>query len=576
MDWGTATVYPTVDQVHYQQLGFFVQDDFRLTPRVTLNLGVRWERETGPEDNNHYSNKYMDMTQSLLPFSNYQGSGAGFNIWTPAVQAAVVAAGGAAVYPTLSNLVIPMWTGAMLRTSAQSPRVYGAPFNTILPRAGVAFRLNDKTALRAAYSRFGVTRVSNASDESYENLDGYSESTPLLGPLAGVPRSYLDNPYPTGGTYPNPVILPYGNSIDPYTDVGFSPGGYYNPNFKVPINDRFNFNIQHQLPAQFRLDVTEYLMFEHNAQDGSMWGGFYTYNLNQMNPAYSYEYKGLLSTAVPNPFYNAFPATIMPGTLRTQATVPLSQLLLPNPQYGGINMWEWPGFHDHYYGLAASVTRPMSHGWTFLGTYNYSLQSHSQWYDDYAYYNNNLTMMDRMLPRHNIRLSGTYQLPFGKGRTYLSNAPTWLDEIVGGWATSSIFYWVGGDLLNFSGSEYGGVICNPTQNIPSGYWFNPNCLVTEPAYTRASSPWYYPGMRGPRFWDLDTTAVKNFRLSERVTLEFRLEMYNMPNVYIPADPNVCGFTTSCGAVAGKSTAEASASNGANYGRELQGSMRIHF
>jgi hypothetical protein len=91
----------------------------------------------------------------------------------------------------------------------------------------------------------------------------------------------------------------------------------------------------------------------------------------------------------------------------------------------------------------------------------------------------------------------------------------------------------------------------------------------------ASAPPYYEGLRGPRYWDLDTTAVKNFRLSERFNLEFRLEMYNMPNIFIPSDPNICA-PDSCGSIAGRSTWVASGTNGANYGRELQASARVHF
>jgi hypothetical protein len=210
----------------------------------------------------------------------------------------------------------------------------------------------------------------------------------------------------------------------------------------------------------------------------------------------------------------------------------------------------------------------MAHGWTFLGTYNYSLQSHSKYYDDIATYNNDLQMFDRGYPRHNIRLSGTWQVPLGKGQQYLNHVPKVVDEIVGGWSTSQIFYWRSGDLPSFPTT---GVICNPMQNIPAGYWFNPNCLVTAPPYTIATAPPYYEGFRGPRYWDVDSTFVKSFKMTERYNVEFRMEMYNMTNKFIPSDPNICGVTQ-CGSVAGQSTWVASD----NYGRELQYSVRFHF
>jgi hypothetical protein len=463
----------------------------------------------------------------------------------------------------------------------------------------VAYRLNDKTALRVGWSRFAVTWLSNSSDDSDIFANGYSQSTDALGPLAGIPRSYLAHPYPTGGTYPNPIIPAVGNALGPYQDLGNSWSFYDMRQYKVPINDRFNFNIQRELPGNFRLDVTEFLMFEHNAQDGSMWGGYgsgigslagaapFYQNVNMMNPMYNYTYKGLLTENVPNPFYGQFPTSlaaagvssvtpsytglpIMPGSLGTSSQVSLSQLLRPYPQYGDLNLWATPGNRDHYSGLAVSVTRPFAHGWTFLGTYNYSIQNHTAFYDDIDQYNRHLTMWDRGLPRHNIRMSGTYQLPFGKGRTYFSTVPKWVDEVIGGWSTSQIFYFMGGDLLGFPES---GMLCDPRQNKPNGYWFNPNCITTPPSYTIPTAPPYYEGLRGPRFWQLDSTASKTFNINERFNLEFRLEMYNTPNSFIPADPQI---GSSYGASDGKSLYEASGTNGANYGRELQGSLRLHF
>jgi hypothetical protein len=86
-----------------------------------------------------------------------------------------------------------------------------------------------------------------------------------------------------------------------------------------------------------------------------------------------------------------------------------------------------------------------------------------------------------------------------------------------------------------------------------------------------TSPFYYEGMRGPRYWDLDSTFVKSFKITERYNLEFRMELYNLTNTFIPSDPNVCGVTQ-CGSVGGLSNWMALD----NYGREIQFSVRLHF
>jgi len=583
---GVAHIYPLIDSDHYQMDAFFIQDDFRLNPRTTLNLGLRWERETGPGDTNHWDVRTLDLSRAIPGFN----SPSTFNLWNAGVMNVVnqlAAKNPAAInIPTLQQ---PLFNGAMIRTTANDSRQVYTPWFTLLPRMGVAYRLNDKMALRFGWSRFATPMVMNRGDEGVDYKNGYAQDTSTLGSLLGIPRSYIADPYPAGGGYPNPVIQAVGNALGAYQDMGNGLNFWNGPQYKIPINDRFNFNIQRQLPAQFRLDITEFMMFSHNAHDSTMWASFYSKNVNQMDPMFSYTYKDLLNTPVPNPFYgnvytslaqtglSSIPSNytgkpIMPGTMGTTATTTLSQLLRPYPQYGDLNQLGWPGHVTHYYGTAISITRPMTKGWTFLGTYNYSLDNRSGYYDDIDQYNNHYEMFDHQNPRHNIRLSGTYQLPFGKGRQFFSNAPWWVDEIIGGWATSNIFYWVSGTLLSFPTT---GMICNPRENVPSGMWFNANCITTAPSYTIPTQPPYYQGIRGPHFWDLDTTAVKNFRISERFGLEFRLEMYNMPNVFIPSNPNVCS-PAQCGDIAGISNSVASSSNGANYGREMQGSVRFHF
>jgi hypothetical protein len=580
IDSGAAEIHPNIDQIHLQMDSFFAQDDFRLNSRTTLNLGLRWERETSASDVNHWLIKTLDTTNAI---PNWPSS---FNLWTPQVLSAANLPASASNIP---SLVAPLYYGVAERTTASNPGMYPVGWLTLLPRVGLAYKVSDKTALRFGWSRFEEAQVSLRSEETYDASNGYDQATNMLGPLEGVPRARLANPFPSGGQYPNSLIPVVGTALGPYQDLG-NPWTYWS-GLKVPIDDRFNFNIQRQLPGQFRLDATEFLSFGRHSMVGG--ANYFTYNINQMNPAYYYQYKGLLSEQVPNPFYGVFPTSlgaagvssvtsgytglpIMSGTLGTSSTVSLGQLLQPYPQYGSMNVYDY--LHNervHYESTGISITRPMAHGIALLTTYNYSRQNIDGFYDDMATYNKQFQLFDRGLPRHNFRVTGTYQLPFGKGRTFLNNAPKWVDEIVGGWATSDIVYLTSGALLDFSGHEYGGVICDPTRNIPQGEWFNANCLVAPPAYTPASSPRYYEGLRGPKFWQLDSTAVKNFRISERFNMEFRIEMYNMPNHFIPSSPNVCG-PTECGHSAGISTWVAGSSQGANYGRELQGQARLTF
>jgi len=211
----------------------------------------------------------------------------------------------------------------------------------------------------------------------------------------------------------------------------------------------------------------------------------------------------------------------------------------------------------------------MAAGLNFVVAYNYNQERHTDWYNAVDYYNDKLTMFDRGNARHNLRIAGTWEVPIGKGRHLLSNIPTALDYVIGGWATSSMWMFRSGDLLNFGGTWGGALVTgDPSQNVPAGDYFNPNVFQTLPAYTERTNPRFYSSIRGPQFWQLDTTLVKYFSITERVKFELRMEFYNLPNIYMPGDPDLgVGSGTM-----GRSTGPM----GGNYGREIQYTGRIHF
>ena len=165
--------------------------------------------------------------------------------------------------------------------------------------------------------------------------NGFSQSTSVLGPLEGTPRALAERS--VSGQQPRPVCLS-GNGLGRYTELGNSISFWDGNRLKTPINDRMNFSIQRQAMSHLFTEATFFMHFGHNAQDPSMWGGSNGYNLNQMDPNLYYQYKGQMDQTVANPFYN-LPANIMPGSLRTQPTVAVSQLLRPYPQYGDLTVY---------------------------------------------------------------------------------------------------------------------------------------------------------------------------------------------------------------------------------------------
>lgn len=157
-------------------------------------------------------------------------------------------------------------------------------------------------------------------------------------------------------------------------------------------------------------------------------------------------------------------------------------------------------------------------------------------------------------------------MPFGKGQPWLNNAHPIVNAILGGWSTSSIFYFNSGDFLRFGALLAEG---NPRISNPSTEkWFDTSKFNVLAPFTPRTNPYQYEGVTGPVYWNLDMAVSKMFRLEERVRLELRMEAYNLTNSFFWANPNM-SVTSS---LFGRSTSQRQG----NRGRELQYSLRLAF
>lgn len=537
---GNGNIVPGFNN-SYHQWGLFFQDDIRLSRNITLNLGLRWEQETAPKDDNLGFSRYLDLNTAI---PELQG-----RITMPSQVTAI------ANVPYKYN-------GAWYFTDDANPRVYPSKQN-FLPRVGIAIRLNDKSALRFGWARYAVP-FKGAWTEGLGAIpyDGFSQQTLVESPVQGQPKTFISNPFPST----NPLIPAAGKSRGTYTNLG-NPAWWFYQDLKRSINDRVNMSYQRTLPANFLLDTTFFMNFGHNALGTSMWGGSEQINRNMVDPNLVYQYKGAVDAAVANPFYNLLSADKMPGNLRTRPTVAVRDLLRPYPQYGDLNERLNEGWYTRYYALQVKLDRPFVYGLSGTIGYNYNREARSVWYDDRAQYANSFTLMDTREPRHNIRMAGTWELPVGKGKKFLNNANRLVDSVLGGWSTSNILFWNNGPRLTFSAMNAPTTspkIDNPTRDN----YFNTAGFSQLAAYTPRSNPWYYDNLRGFGYWNLDTTISKYIPVTEKVKFELRVEFFNMPNAFMPSQPNL-GVTST---VFGKSTSVA----GGNYGREMQYTGRIHF
>ncbi len=455
----------------------------------------------------------------------------------------------------------PKYNGLWQFATNSNPHVFGTPVLSLQPRLGFAYRLTNSSAIRVGYARFGSTLLAvigpNWNIPSY----GYSIGTAVLPYLQGVPQATLSNPFPASS---NPLLLPKGNTLGGYTNIGNS-ASWFNQSVKTPINDRLNFSYQSMLPGQFRMDTTYFVNFGHNIQPPSNGGGgFEQRNLNMVNPQLYYTYKGALDDSVANPFYQYGTPQNFPGALRNQQNVSVGSLLEPYPQYGSLTEKFNSGFSEHYQSIQIKAERAYSKGFTLTVGYNFNREASDIFFNDPDTYADHMTMYPVSSPRHRLNSAFAYSPPIGRGQKYLPNLNPVLNGVLGGWTTSHILMWHSGDFLTF-----GQMVANGNPRIPQPTrqeWFNTGDFQVPQPYTPRTNPMLYPGVTGPRYWELDSTLSKSFKLTERFRLEFRFEAYNFFNNFIPSDPDTSVYSSTFGM----------STNQANTGRECQYSLRLHY
>ncbi|MCC6859303.1 MAG: carboxypeptidase regulatory-like domain-containing protein, partial [Bryobacterales bacterium] len=513
---------------------FFLNDDIRLNQRVTINLGLRYEYEQGPYDERDRVSRYLDLTS---PIPEFQSNA-----------------------PVLPDSVLqyrqsaPIWNGAWVFSDSKNRSIYKTQKFTLMPRVGVAIRINDKTAFRAGFARYVTPPVliQNTLASNVLPMYGYSARTNVAPAINGVPQAVLSNPFPS--TYP--LTLPLEKSLGRYTNLG-DPVAFYEQDMRTGVNDRWNFSIQRQLPGQIHFDGTFFMNFGHNLP--------YTKQFNLTDPNLSYTHKAALNATVPNPFYQILPADKFPGTLRNQRTVTVGSLLGPYPHYGSIAQQYTDGGKNRYKAVQLRVQKAFSAGYSFLMAYNYNREKNYEFFNSDDQYLDRFTYIPGTWPRHRVSAAGSYDFPFGKGRPYLNNLHPVLNAIVGGWQTSHLLMMSSGNNLRFGAMLTDGSSPKLDDRSPQRM-FDTSKFKQLPPYTRRENPWSYPGVNGHKMWNLDSTLTKTFPIKERYNLEFRFEMYNSPNGFVWSDPNMTVTST----LFGRST------NQANRGRECQYSLRLLF
>jgi hypothetical protein len=537
----------------------YVMDDYRVSTRLTLNLGLRYEYEPGPVDAQNRLSQRLDLT---LPIPEMIAA-------PPNIPA------------TVTNLLATkgekqLFNGAWIFTSADNRHGWRRSKFSFLPRVGGALRLSDKSVVRFGWGRFlsPSSRVRDPLGDFVLQYSGFATSTPAPGTISnGRPQATLTNPFPVALA---PIQQPLGQTLGRYTNLGNSIGSAGNAtsgidpfDVKPQVNDRYSLSYQREVWGHFILDFEFFYNKGRNVP--------YAVDLNMVDPAFSYEIpKSVFNLSIANPFLNYLTPDKFPGTLRSQTTITQGALLRPYPQYGVINQTNTPGKGEHLKSFEIQAQRPFAKGLSMLVAFAYQREQTQEFFDDLATYARRFEWRDTDTPRRRFTSAISWDLPFGKGRSFLKDAPRGVDMVLGGWTFTSTLRLYSGRPLFFSQNlivDGNPKLANPTQ----ARWFDTSKFHALPTSTdptlppnlhKRDNPWIWSGVEGPGIEQVDMTISKSFSLTERFKLEVRGEGYNVFNHVNLSNP-IVDFNN---ANFGKITTKLVAYNG----REIQYGLRLVF
>lgn len=456
----SATGEPYGPKVYFRTTAYnaFVEDDWKVSPRLTLNLGLRWELP-GPftSVNNQVSTFVPSLGQVVLAATNGYGS----------------------------NLI-------------------QYDYKLFEPRVGFAYSLSSKTVLRGGYGIYGNTTSTVAG---------------FAGMFINPPMRVLET---VNSSIANPVLLSHPFPVTPASGTS-TPNGV-DSHFLTAYIEQYGLGVERQLSPNTLFDINYF---------GSR--GVHLPSVININ---------------------------QPPAQSAITSVSGVNALRPFPTFGNITWLDSEG-SSNYNSMQVRFQQRYSHGLTFLASYTYgrslddtigvggsSASSAPQ---------NSYNLRGEYGPsdfnnQQRTTLSGVYELPFGRTRTWLKTGIPSL--LAGGWQLSGIFSQFSGrpftlyyssnisNTLNFE--DRPNIVGNPNAGpkTPSD-WLNAGAIVMPPFGTFGNEG--RNSMVGPGYADLDTTLARIFTVRERMRIEFRAEVFNLlnhPNFNLPSSTvNGGGFNT---------------------------------
>jgi hypothetical protein len=453
-----------------QQLAYagFLQDDWRLTKKLKLNLGVRYELITGMTDRFNNINRGFDPTAPLpVEVQGFTGKG---NILYAGV-------------------------GGTRREAFELDK------NNIMPRFGVAYQWDEKTVLRGGVGQFYAPVWDDPGSQ------GFSLTTPLVtGTSQGIPDVDIRDPFPSG-------LIQAQRERSNTIGQGYT---VFNPERRVPKVWQYSFEIQRQLPWDLLFSTAWVGSSSRDIQVSQL--------INEIPASELAKGAAYLQAQVANPF-----AGRAPGTTLNTTTVQRQQLLRPFPQFGSLTIGGFTGGTSQYFGWQSSLQKRFAMGATFSLSHTWS-----KIMDRINFQNPQDTELEKQVSEfdvtHNIGINGSYELPFGRGKSFLNSDNSISNAFFGGWTVNGLIRLQSGMPTNFpsNAEPVGGVDPIPAdQNIDQ--WYTQGSFRTLAPFTLRRFSNRYGSLRNPPIRNFDLSAFKNFTITERIGMQFRAELINAMN-----------------------------------------------
>ncbi len=526
---------PTVYNVKSKYHGLFFQDDWRVTPKLTLNLGLRYELEGGIMDS---ENRIVTGFDTITPNPLQSAAQTNFTASPPSGVPAGFGVLGGLQFADNGN------------RAGQS-----ADKNNFQPRVGVSWSLDNKTVLRAGFAIFTAPFQIQAPNQS-----GFSTPT-LFVPSTNNGLTFiatLANPFP-GGVAPSP-----GSSLGLATFIG--------RDLTVLAHDRKNaqyrrfiVSVQRELPFGVGFEATVVVARGSNLAVARQINYIPLQYLNTTTPTFDAAVSTFLSASVPNPFRTLVPS----NATYNAATIARRSLLTPFPGFGNITQTEYNGTNS-YNSLQLQIVKRFTKGLSLNGSYTFSQEKERT-----SRLNpQDLNLTEQIGPNdrpHRFAFSAIYELPIGRGRYIGKNWNHLVDALVGGWQFQTNYEWQSGEPLIFAnvffngdpqslvsklgkkdsqGRRYGVDIpaFDVTGFYPAGFVINGSAapasigVGVNTTQAGANTVRYFPlttaGLRNQRFLNFNLGMSKNFRIREGMKFQIRVEAVNLLNNPYFSPPNL--------------------------------------